>query len=230
MFSEPVARLFGPPYGIKVLRPTWRRDAAASGRGWRTRCATPQSGAQAPARSRGTAGIWLTSSEARALAAINRLDEANTVLARAKKHGTGCNPTSWTVSAGCAPSAGPASLATPPLPSLGAAQPRRPTPSGSLSTHWMLIRHGAGPGARFASVPIARSVLAVARLSQGQVDGAVEALAPVLDLPPSQRIHQIVTSVERARAALSAITDPGRDAIELAGAIEGGTAERLPQP
>jgi hypothetical protein len=42
-----------------------------------------QSGAEAAARSRGTAGIWLASSEARALAALNRLDEANTVLARA---------------------------------------------------------------------------------------------------------------------------------------------------
>lgn len=82
----------------------------------------------------------------------------------------------------------------------------------------------------FADVPIARSVLALARVSQGQVDGAAEALAPVLDLPPSQRISQIVISVERVRTALSASTDPGRDAIELAGAIEGWTAERLTQP
>ncbi len=81
----------------------------------------------------------------------------------------------------------------------------------------------------FGSVPIARSVLAVARVSQGQVDGAAEALAPVLDLPPSQRIHQIVISVERVRSALSAITGPGRDAVELAGAIEGWAAERLTQ-
>jgi hypothetical protein len=82
----------------------------------------------------------------------------------------------------------------------------------------------------FADVPTTRSVLALARVSQGQVDGAAEALAPVLDLPPSQRIHLIVTSVERVRTALSAITDPGRDATELAGAIEGWTAERLTRP
>jgi hypothetical protein len=82
----------------------------------------------------------------------------------------------------------------------------------------------------FGSVPITRSVLALARVYQGQVDGAAEALAPVLDLPPSQRIHQIVISVERVRTALSASTAPGRDAIDLAGAIEGWTAERLTQP
>ncbi|MGH4017169.1 MAG: hypothetical protein ACRDSL_25230 [Pseudonocardiaceae bacterium] len=36
-------------------------------------------------------------------------------------------------------------------------------------------------------------------------------------------------SKEQVRSALSAIQDPGRDAIELAGAIEGWTAERLTQ-
>jgi hypothetical protein len=52
----------------------------------------------------------------------------------------------------------------------------------------------------------------------------------VLALPPAQRIHTIVTSVERVRTALHAINNPGRDAIELAGAIEAFTAERLTQP
>jgi transposase len=67
-------------------------------------------------------------------------------------------------------------------------------------------------------------------VAQGEVDGAAEALGPVLALPPAQRDHTIVTSVERVRTALSAITDSGRDAIALAGAIEAFTAERLTQP
>lgn len=58
----------------------------------------------------------------------------------------------------------------------------------------------------------------------------VEALVPVFELPPLQRIHGIVISVEQVRSTLNATTDPGRDAIELAGAIEGWTAERLTAP
>jgi len=42
-----------------------------------------QLGAEAAARSRGTAGVYLASAEARALAALNRLDEAHAALARA---------------------------------------------------------------------------------------------------------------------------------------------------
>ncbi len=42
-----------------------------------------QSGAEAAARSHGTAGVWLASNEARALAALNRLDDAHAALARA---------------------------------------------------------------------------------------------------------------------------------------------------
>jgi hypothetical protein len=81
----------------------------------------------------------------------------------------------------------------------------------------------------FADQPTSRSVLALARVYQCQIDGAAEALAPVLDLPPAQRIHGIVTAVERVRTALGATKDPGRDAAELAGAIEGWSAARLTQ-
>ncbi len=42
-----------------------------------------QSGAEAAARSRGTAGVWLASNEARALAALNQLDDAHAALTRA---------------------------------------------------------------------------------------------------------------------------------------------------
>ncbi len=74
------------------------------------------------------------------------------------------------------------------------------------------------------------SALAVARVLLGEIDGAAEALTPVLELPPPKRIHGIVTSVEHVRTALRAVQDPGRDATELAGAIEGFTSERLAIP
>ncbi|MGH3912729.1 MAG: hypothetical protein ACRDTC_04870 [Pseudonocardiaceae bacterium] len=72
-----------------------------------------------------------------------------------------------------------------------------------------------------------RIALAIARVSDGKVDGAVEALAPVLELPSAQRTHGIVIAVERMRTTLSALRDPGRDTIELAGAIEAFTSQRL---
>ena len=87
-----------------------------------------------------------------------------------------------------------------------------------------------GPDRAFGDESGAHSALAVARVLQGEVEGAAEVLAPVLELPPAQRIHGIVTSVEHVRTALRAIKDPGRDVIELQGAIEGFTSERLALP
>jgi hypothetical protein len=39
-----------------------------------------------------------------------------------------------------------------------------------------------------------------------------------------------VTAMERVRTTLSALQDPGRDAIELAGAIDAFTSQRLTRP
>ncbi|MDQ4020241.1 MAG: hypothetical protein M3257_01070 [Actinomycetota bacterium] len=83
------------------------------------------------------------------------------------------------------------------------------------------------PDRAFGDEAGTRSVLAVARVLLRKIDGAAEALAPVLELPPPKRIHGIVTSVEHVRTALRAVENPGRDVVELAGAIEGFTSERL---
>ncbi|MGH3773963.1 MAG: IS66 family transposase [Pseudonocardiaceae bacterium] len=146
------------------------------------------------------------------------------------QHGTGPNPTSWTASAECAPSADPASSTTTPPPSPEVARPKRTTPSDSPSTHWTLTPPHQPRTATSPQRPALKSALALARVCQGHVDGAAEALRPVLDLPPSQRINKIVTAVQRVRTALSAVTEPGRDAIDLAGAIEGWTTELLTLP
>lgn len=45
--------------------------------------------------------------------------------------------------------------------------------------------------------------LAIARLDRGEVEGATEALAPVLELPPDQRINGIIKSAQRVHAALA---------------------------
>lgn len=72
-----------------------------------------------------------------------------------------------------------------------------------------------------------RIALATARISHGEVDGAAESPRPSAGTPPAQRIHSIVTAMERTRITLSTLRNPSRGTIELAGAIEAFTSERL---
>ncbi|GDY30853.1 XRE family transcriptional regulator [Gandjariella thermophila] len=66
----------------------------------------------------------------------------------------------------------------------------------------------------------ARAGLAVARIVQGDVEGAASALRPVLALPPTQRIHGVVLSVQRAYTALRQARLDGPVAQEVQDAIE----------
>ncbi|HKR49081.1 MAG TPA: hypothetical protein VJT72_05775 [Pseudonocardiaceae bacterium] len=186
-----------------------------------------QSGAEAAARSRGTAGIWLASSEARALAAVNQLDEAHTALARGTDARDRAEPDELDSLGGLCSFSQPRQLGYAAVAfSWGGRAEANHTERLALNT---LDAYATAPAQdrNFADVPTIRGVLALARVYQGQIDGAAEALAPVLNLPSSQRIHGIVTSVERVRIALNALQDPGRDAIKLAGVIEAFTSERL---
>ncbi|MCQ8194483.1 hypothetical protein [Streptomyces rugosispiralis] len=54
----------------------------------------------------------------------------------------------------------------------------------------------------FGDLAGAQSDLALARLSTDDLDGAVEAVQPVLDLPPNQRNAGIIGSVQRVRSSL----------------------------
>ncbi|GAA0897923.1 MULTISPECIES: hypothetical protein [Streptomyces violaceusniger group] len=47
-----------------------------------------------------------------------------------------------------------------------------------------------------------RSALAIARIQAGELEGAAEAVAPVLDLAPEQRINGIITCTQRVHLAL----------------------------
>lgn len=74
------------------------------------------------------------------------------------------------------------------------------------------LYEGADPLERsFSDIAGARAELALARVHAGEVEGAREALAPVLELDPSLRIGGIVTSAERVHRALAAL--PYVDAV-----------------
>ena len=186
-----------------------------------------QLGAEAAARSRGTAGIWLASGEARALAALNRLEDAHAALARATEARDRVEPDELDGLGGLCTFNRPRQLyyAADALAWGGQTEANH---TQRLALEALDGYAGAPEQDRaFGDESGARSALAVARVFLREIDGAAEALAPVLELPPSKRIHGIVTSVEHVRTALRAVEDPGREVTELAGAIEGFTSERL---
>jgi hypothetical protein len=186
-----------------------------------------QLGAEIAARSRGTAGVWLASAEARALAALNRPAEANTALARAADLRDRVQPDELDGLGGMCTFSRPRQLNFAAEALSWGGQPEA-TRAERLALETLDAYAAApAPDRSYSHEAGARISLATARISQGEVDGAAEALAPVLQLPPAQRIHSMVTEVERVRTALSTLQDPGRDAIELAGAIEAFTAQRL---
>jgi len=62
---------------------------------------------------------------------------------------------------------------------------------------------GSGsPDWAFGDQAGSRADLAVARIAQGELEGASEALAPVLDLPPERRIRGIISSAQHVHDAL----------------------------
>ncbi|MGH3914427.1 MAG: hypothetical protein ACRDTC_13640 [Pseudonocardiaceae bacterium] len=188
-----------------------------------------QLGADAAARSRGSAGVLLFSTEARALGALNRREEVQAAVARSADALDRVQPDDLDVLGGLCTFIRPGQLYY-----AAEAFSWGDEPEAVQAERFALEALEAFPvvvpGGSFRNEAVARCVLAVARVTQGTLDGAVEALSPVLGLPPTQRVHGIVTAVERVRTALSAIKNPGRDAVELAGAIEAFTAEPLTQP
>ncbi|MGH4011657.1 MAG: hypothetical protein ACRDTH_26415 [Pseudonocardiaceae bacterium] len=196
---------------------------------WEDSVRYAQSGAEAAARTRGTAAIWLASSEARALGALNRLDDAFAALARATEVRDRAEADELDSLGGVCTFGRPRQLYYAAEALSWGGQPEA-TRAEQVALE-ALDAYATAPGRdrAFGGEAGTRSALALARVCQGQVDGAAEALRPVLDLPAAQRIHGIIISVEQVRSALSAIQNPGRDAIELAGAIEGWTSERLTQ-
>jgi len=63
-------------------------------------------------------------------------------------------------------------------------------------------RDETGPEWAFGDEAGSRASLAVARIAQGQIEGAAEALTPVLSLPSAKRANGIVLSTKRVHALL----------------------------
>ncbi|MGH3993256.1 MAG: hypothetical protein ACRDSN_12440, partial [Pseudonocardiaceae bacterium] len=162
-----------------------------------------QLGAEVTAGSLGTASVWLPSAEARALAALNRPEEAEAALDRAAEARDRAVPDDLDSLGGICTFSRPRQLyfAADAL-SWGGHSAATRAERVALET---LDAYAVAPAQErsFGHEAGTRSALAVARVCRGEVSGAGEALGPVLALPTTQRGHGIVMSVERVRTALS---------------------------
>lgn len=190
-----------------------------------------QLGADAAARSRGTASVWLHSSEARSLAALSRLEDAHEALNRATAARERVEPDELDQLGSICTFSRPTqlyyaadALAWGGVAEAGHTERLAVDAIDALSSAPLTDRGG------FGNEQGAQCDLAVARLLRGELDGAIDALTPVLALPSAQRQQGIVRSVERVQTALRGLESPAPKAHEMTDAIETFMSERLALP
>ena len=161
-----------------------------------------QQGAEFAERSSSTAAVWLPVSEARAWAALGNVAATQRAIDRAEA--------AWeTVHAGdeldelggmCKFSR------TRQLYYTADALAWLPAEAGQAQDYAtravMAYQDTDAPEWAFGDAAGSRCDLAVARIALGEIDGAREAIAPVLELPDEQRIRGIISSVQHVHTAL----------------------------
>lgn len=81
--------------------------------------------------------------------------------------------------------------------------------------------HGSDADRSFGDEAGSRADLAIARIRTGDLDGASDALAPVLDMPAPLRIHGVLSTVIRVHQALTPAARDAAIARDLQEQIEG---------
>lgn len=191
-----------------------------------------QQGADVAARSRGTAAIWLASSEARSLAALGRMDDSRDALNRATQARELVRPDEVDELGGLCTFNRPRQLYygadAMAWGGLAEANHTERLAADAIDAY----EHAPAIDRSFGDESGTRCAMAIARVLRGEAEGAAEVLAPVLELPPSQRIRGIVVSVENVRATLRDIepTTRGHAADQLDEQIEAFSTNRLALP
>jgi hypothetical protein len=161
-----------------------------------------RSGAEFASRSRGTVSVWLPASEARALAALGDGNGARTAIRRAEEAWNHVQPDQLDELGGICSFNRSRALyyAADALAWL----PDQAEEAGEYAGQAVLAySDSASPEWAFGDQAGSHADLAISRLALGELDGAVEAIAPVLQLESKRRINGIVHSVERVQAALA---------------------------
>lgn len=188
-----------------------------------------EQGAEAATRSRGTSTVWLASSQARALAALGRVEDAQAAVDRATEARDQVQPDELDELGGLCTFNRPRQL-------YYAADALAWVDSETAQTERLAVEAldayavAEAQDRAFGDEAGARCALARARIRSGVLDGAVEAMAPVLDLPPAQRIHGVVVSVNHVDTALREINQPNRTSSDLVEALHTFSSHRLTLP
>ena len=185
-----------------------------------------QRGAEFADRAGSTAAVWLPASEARAWAALGRTDETKAAIGRAESALDRAQADDLDDLGGLCTFSRSRQLyyaadALTWLPTSGADAERYSEAAiaayASREDDWA-----------FGDEAGAMSDLAVARIQRQDLDGAIEAVRPVLELPPDQRIHGIAASVKRVHGALTTSGIRSAEAIELQDGFEAFHRTALP--
>jgi hypothetical protein len=167
-----------------------------------------QQGAEAARLSGSTAGVWLAVSEARAWAALGHAEAARAAISQAEH--------AWdaTTEDGEVDQMGGVAVFSRARQLYYAAEALSWLPSEAETAEDYSAQAVAAysdesaPDWAFGDAAGSRSALAVARVNRGEIEGAAEALAPVLDLPQDKRIRGIISC---ARHVHKAVTLAGAD-------------------
>jgi tetratricopeptide (TPR) repeat protein len=162
-----------------------------------------QSGSEHAVTVTGSVAAWLPALEARAWALMGDRDEAGDALGRAADRRATHRPDDLDAIGGLLafPPAKHSYYAAGTYVCLEGQKQQERAQSEALSALG-LFEHGRSEDRSFSDEAGARAELALARVKAGHVDGAREALAPVLALEPERRIGGIVTSAARVHHAL----------------------------
>jgi hypothetical protein len=163
-----------------------------------------QRGAGYAQRAGNTAMVWLAASEACAWAALGNSEQARDAIERSEQAWDQLRPNELDGMGGIAAFTRPRQLHF-----AAGALVQLPDEFSAAEeyAHQAVEAYSdpTDPAWSFGSAAGSRAVLALARTRRAEVDGAAEALAPVLDLAPDRRINGIVQSVKHVHQALNDI-------------------------
>lgn len=158
-------------------------------------------GAEFADRARNTCMVWVAMNEARSWAALGNTNETVRSIRRAEDAWSGVEPDDMDNLGGISTFTRPRQLyyaadALAWLP--GEAQQAETYSADAVAEYSDSNR----PEWAFGDQAGSHSDLAISRLQRGEIEGASEALSPVLELPSGQRINGVVRSVEKVQRTL----------------------------
>lgn len=173
-----------------------------------------QAGAEVASSSEGTAVVWLHANEARGWAALGNGNNALASIRRAQDSRDAVSPDELDEIGGLCTFNTPRQLYYA-ADALSWIPEQAPAAERYALDAIDAYGDESSPDWAFGDQAGSRADLAIARITSNELEGAIEAIAPVLQLPVQQRINGIVLSVQRLRqAAVSAGLTRANDLTE----------------